>query len=168
MTFKNINHLSISVFLLSITITLNNYANATGENTMTTSTIRVPAEFEQQEAIWLQWPGRWEKDSEAAFAKMTNIIVQYEKLHILHNNNTIRKEARSAIKSAGGNPDHANITWHEIGNDSAWMRDNGPVYVVQDGEMRIQNWQFDAWGGAFGKNILTVLIMLCQPLLVST
>ena len=30
------------------------------------------------------------------------------------------------------------------------MRDNGPVYVVQDGEMRIQDWEFDAWGGAFG------------------
>ena len=30
------------------------------------------------------------------------------------------------------------------------MRDNGPVYVVQDGQMRIQDWEFDAWGGAFG------------------
>ena len=30
------------------------------------------------------------------------------------------------------------------------MRDNGPVYVVQDGQIRIQDWEFDAWGGAFG------------------
>jgi agmatine deiminase len=30
------------------------------------------------------------------------------------------------------------------------MRDNGPVYVVQDGQFRIQDWEFDAWGGAFG------------------
>ena len=37
-----------------------------------------------------------------------------------------------------------------IDNDNAWMRDNGPRYVVEDGALRIQNWEFDAWGGAFG------------------
>jgi agmatine deiminase len=30
------------------------------------------------------------------------------------------------------------------------MRDNGPVYVEEDGAMRIQDWGFDGWGGAFG------------------
>jgi agmatine/peptidylarginine deiminase len=52
--------------------------------------------------------------------------------------------------AAGGNPDHPNITWHRIANENAWMRDNGPVYVVQDGAMRLQDWRFDAWGGACG------------------
>ena len=33
------------------------------------------------------------------------------------------------------------------------MRDNGPVYVIDDGELRIQNWEFDAWGGAFGADV---------------
>ena len=33
-------------------------------------------------------------------------------------------------------------------------RDNGPVYVVQNGQLRAQDWEFDAWGGAFGTNIL--------------
>jgi agmatine deiminase len=111
---------------------------------------RVPAEFEPQEAIWLQWPGRWEKNLEPAFAQITNVIVQYETLHILYDTTRIRNEARSAITSAGGDPDHPNLVWHAIANDNAWMRDNGPVYVVQDGEMRIQDWEFDAWGGAYG------------------
>ena len=61
--------------------------------------------------------------------------------------------ARSAISKLGGNPDHENIVWHAVANDNAWMRDNGPVYVVEDGEMRIQNWAFDAWGGAFGADV---------------
>jgi agmatine deiminase len=113
-------------------------------------TRRVPAEFEPQEAIWLQWPGRWEKAYEPAFAEITNVIVQYETLHILYDSNRIRDEARAAITAAGGNPDHANIVWHNIPNDNAWMRDNGPVYVVQDGAIRIQDWEFDAWGGAWG------------------
>ena len=33
---------------------------------------RVPAEFEPQEAIWLQWPGRFEKTYEPAYAQISN------------------------------------------------------------------------------------------------
>jgi agmatine deiminase len=117
------------------------------------SSKRVPAEWEPQEAIWLQWPGRYEKTYEPAFAKMANVIVAYEKLHILFDNDAVRDQARDAISAAGGDPDHDNITWHTIANDSAWMRDNGPVYVIEDGEIRIQDWRFDAWGGAFGAAI---------------
>ncbi len=114
---------------------------------------RVPAEWEPQEAIWLQWPGRYEKVYETSFAKMATVVANYQKLHILHDSEKILREARAAITTVGGNPEHANIVWHAIANDSAWMRDNGPVYIVQDGEMRIQNWRFDAWGGAFGGDI---------------
>ena len=114
---------------------------------------RVPAEWELQEAVWLQWPGRYEKSLEEAFAKMTAVIIQYQKLHILHDTNTIRRQARSAILKAGGDPDHNNIVWHLIRNDSAWMRDNGPIFIVDKGEMRVQDWEFDAWGGAFGADI---------------
>jgi agmatine/peptidylarginine deiminase len=32
------------------------------KNSSKSSLKRVPAEWEPQEAIWLQWPGRWEKD----------------------------------------------------------------------------------------------------------
>ena len=108
---------------------------------------RVPAEWEPQEALWLQWPGRYEKSFENAFAKMAAVIVQYQTLNILHNSSAIREQARAAISKAGGDPDHENIVWHAIKNDSAWMRDNGPVFIVEDGEMRVQNWEFDAWGG---------------------
>ncbi len=114
------------------------------------SGLRVPAEWEPQEALWLQWPGPFEKSYEPAFAEITNVVAQYQQIRILHNNTTIRNQARTAIADAGGNPDHPNIAYHAIANENAWMRDNGPVYVVQDGEIRIQNWEFDAWGGAFG------------------
>ncbi len=116
-------------------------------------TKRVPAEWEPQEAVWLQWPGPWEMSYEKAFAKFSNIIVRYQKLHILTATKRIHRQARGAISAAGGDPDHANIVWHDIPNDSAWMRDIGPVYVISDGQMRLQNWQFDAWGGAFGADV---------------
>ncbi|MCP4897151.1 MAG: agmatine deiminase family protein [bacterium] len=114
------------------------------------SGVRVPAEWELQEAIWLQWPGRFEKVYEPAFAEIVNVVTKYQRLHILHGSSATSSHARAAITAAGGDPDHPNITYHQIPNDSAWMRDNGPIYVVKDGEMRIQNWGFDAWGGGFG------------------
>lgn len=116
-------------------------------------TIRVPAEWEEQEATWLQWPGAFEKAFEPAFAEMAKIIPQYQTLHILYASNLIRAEARSAILSAGGDPDHPAVVWHRVAYDNAWMRDNGPTYVVQDGTLRIQDWGFDAWGGGFGPGV---------------
>ncbi|MEQ8666493.1 MAG: agmatine deiminase family protein [Rhodospirillales bacterium] len=114
---------------------------------------RVPAEWEPQEAIWLQWPGRWERSHEEAFAKFSNVIVGYETLHILYHSKNVLENARAALTDAGSDPDHPRIVWHHVANDNAWMRDNGPVYVVEDGELRIQNWEFDAWGGAFGPDV---------------
>ncbi len=114
---------------------------------------RVPAEWEAQEAIWLQWPGRYEKSYETAFAKLSSIIAEYQTLHILYDVGSIKSQAMQVITKVGGNPNHPNIRWHGVPNDSAWMRDNGPVYVIENGEMQIQNWEFDAWGGAFGADI---------------
>jgi agmatine deiminase len=114
---------------------------------------RVPAEWEPQEAIWLQWPGEWEKTYEEAFAAFSCIIIQYEKLHVLYQSPKVLGDARAALREAGCNPDNKLITWHDIPNDSAWMRDNGPVFVEEGGDIRVQNWQFDAWGGRFGSDV---------------
>ena len=119
----------------------------------TYKTKRVPAEWEPQEAIWVQWPGYWEKDYEETFAKIADIISRYEKLHILYHSDQIYTDAQKAIKDIGKDPQNKNIHWHKVPNDGAWMRDNGPVYVLTDKEIRIQNWKFNAWGGAFGSDI---------------
>ena len=147
-TIKKNKIWSISiVFLLSV-IGVNALANEVNKTTK-----RVPAEWETQEAIWMQWPGYWEKEYEPTFAKISAIISRYEKLHILYNSEKIYVEARKAINNIGAEPHNNNIQWHAVPNDNAWMRDNGPIYVLEDNELRIQNWEFNAWGGAFGSDI---------------
>lgn len=126
-------------------------------------TRRVPAEWEPQEAVWLQWPQRWESDYEPTFARIVAAILDHEAVHLLVADARTRTAAEAALASEGGlsadviagGPSAAGfaITWHEIPNDNAWMRDNGPRYVVEDGALRIQDWGFDAWGGAFGKDV---------------
>lgn len=113
---------------------------------------RVPAEWEEQEAVWLQWPGVHEKSYEQAFAQFSAIISRYQTLHILYHSDKILEDAKAAIENHGDDVNHKNIQWHPVPYDSAWMRDNGPVYVIEDNAYRIQNWEFNAWGGAFGRH----------------
>jgi len=136
----------ITLFLF-LTLGINVHSTETNN-----SLKRVPAEWEPQEAIWIQWPGHWEKAYEPTFAKMSEIISRYEKLHILYGTEKIYDDARKAISDIGADPNN-NINWHEVPNDNAWMRDNGPVYILENNELRIQNWNFDAWGGAFGSDV---------------
>jgi agmatine deiminase len=121
---------------------------------------RVPAEWEPQAAVWLQWPRSYERSYEPAFAKMVAAMLNHEDVHVLTHDATTRASAESALADSGGldaavvagGPSAAGfaITWHDVPNDSAWMRDNGPLYVLEAGELRVQDWGFDAWGGAFG------------------
>ena len=73
---------TIRIFLIIFLVSVMNINIQANE--ITNKSKRVPAEWEPQEAIWMQWPGYWEKDYELTFAKITNIISRYEKLHILY------------------------------------------------------------------------------------
>ena len=114
--------------------------NVSANQAIAVNSKRVPAEWEPQESVWLQWPSEFERVFQPAFAQMSAIISRYQKLNIVYHSRADLAQATKAIAAAGGDPDHANIVWHQLPNDSAWMRDNGPVYLVQDGELRILNW----------------------------
>ena len=58
---------------------------------------RVPAEWEPQEALWLQWPGRFEQTYVPAFAEISKLVAQHQAVRILHHNVNIRGQARRAI-----------------------------------------------------------------------
>ncbi len=106
---------------------------------------RMPAEWEAQAAVWLQWPQPWEgAQVQAAFVAIIEVITEYEDVHLLVNDEGDRHRALAAL----GGADASRLTLHTIPSDSSWMRDNGPRYVEVDGEMVLQNWEFDGWGTA--------------------
>jgi len=149
----NGNKLKSKILIIFITLLISAISTNSQANEDTNKTKRVPAEWEPQEAIWIQWPGYWEKDYEMTFAKITNIVSRYEKIHILYHSDPIYLDAQKALRDIEADPKNENIHWHKVANDNAWMRDNGPVYVLNDNGLRIQNWNFNAWGGAFGSDI---------------
>ena len=149
----NGNKLKKKILIIFITLLISVISANSQANEDTNKTKRVPAEWEPQEAIWIQWPGYWEKDYEMTFAKITNIVSRYEKIHILYHSDSIYLDALKALRDIEADTKNENIHWHKVANDNAWMRDNGPVYVLNDNGLRIQNWNFNAWGGAFGSDI---------------
>ena len=67
---------------------------ASHEHIDTANLRRVAAEWEPQEAIWIQWPGPWEKTYEEAFAAFSCIIIQYERLHVLYQSPQVLSDAK--------------------------------------------------------------------------
>ncbi|MEM6989097.1 MAG: agmatine deiminase family protein [Myxococcota bacterium] len=112
---------------------------------------RVPAEWEPQEAVWMQWPGQWEVQYEPIFVDIIAAITAHERVHVVAATQARRNRASDQLAAAG--IADAMVEFHVIPTDNAWMRDNGPRYVLVDGELTLQDWGFDAWGGNFGGQI---------------
>lgn len=112
------------------------------------ATPRVPAEWEPQAAVWMQWPGRYEKALRPAFADIIRAIQKHETVHLLTSTDKEEQAAMDFLTKRGVTT--ANITWHRIPVDNAWMRDNGPIYVTDGEKVWIQNWAFTGWDGTTG------------------
>mgnify|MGYP000105797450 CR=1 FL=1 len=115
------------------------------------NTRRMPAEWEPQEAIWLQWPAEWEGRQVAdSFVSIIEVVAEYEDVHLLVPDRYEHDRASGALSHVD------RLTIHTVPTNSSWMRDNGPRYVEVDGELVIQNWEFDGWGGEWGPASLYV------------
>ncbi len=112
---------------------------------------RVPAEWGPHAATWMQWPNQWESVMRPAFADIIDIVQDYEPVHLLAGSESEKTEAEEFLSEHG--VPTTNITWHIVPIDNAWIRDNGPIYVTNGDNMRVQKWKFDAWGGNFGENV---------------
>jgi len=112
---------------------------------------RIPGEWEPQAATWMQWPTAWEASLRPDFGRIIAMVQLYQPVHLLVLDGSLEQDARQHIGSAGGDPDK--VVYHQLAYDNSWMRDNGPVYAIQDGELVVLDWGFDAWGGNFGNDI---------------
>ena len=146
----------IKAIFLIICITTNIFAclrasnssdNSIKSNNMNLSVckdLRIPAEWEPHEATWMQWPGKYEKMYRNEFAEIIGVLQKYEPVVIVYSTPVLKKNAIDVLINK--NIPLTNIRFENIGNDNAWMRDNGPIYVVGCGSQWIQDWKFNAWG----------------------
>ncbi|WP_370452244.1 agmatine/peptidylarginine deiminase [Cohnella sp. AR92] len=109
----------------------------------------MPPEWVEHERTFMSWPVKdsmvYPEDHEsvcAGYAQIVKAIAEFEPVSVLVN------AADEAL--AKSHLDSPNIDLILIPHSDAWLRDNGPTFVVgEDGELAGVNWKFNAWGGKY-------------------
>ncbi len=120
-------------------------------------TYTMPAEENQHEGTWLQWPHQYEygnpyRDSlDPIWVAMTHALVQSENVHIIAYNSTQQTRITTLLTNAGVSL--TNIDFRIFRTNDVWVRDNGPIYVKDgSGNLKIEDWGFNGWGGKYNYN----------------
>ena len=108
-------------------------------------TVRVPAEWEPQAGVWMQWPQLFERSYRPNFTEIVRVLLDYETVHIASASRREKNNAMAYLRDRGVDADR--VQWHIMRYDWAWMRDNGPIWVEVGGRLGVEDWGFDGWGG---------------------
>ena len=113
---------------------------------------RMPAEWEQHDAVWLQWPDRsmaqhHQMKLEGTWLAMVAAMAGFVKVCV-----AVTSEA--AADRLGRELDWFGLSdaveLHVIAIDDVWARDSGPTFVLdRTGALHITDWSFNGWGGRF-------------------
>jgi agmatine deiminase len=111
----------------------------------------MPAEWEEHEATWLQWPhdahypGQ-QMRIEHFWLALAQRLHQRELVRIAVQDERQGEHVQHLIKYYGF--DEAAIDLHLIPTDDVWARDNGPIFLVDgQGNLAATAWNFNGWGG---------------------
>ena len=113
----------------------------------------MPAEWEQHESTWLQWPNNdvepgYEMKQERTWLEMVATLFEHEKVNIIINSSPQRDHVAYLLDYFGIG--HHNVDLHIIPTNDLWARDNGPIFLMNEqGDLAISNWRFNGWGNRF-------------------
>lgn len=120
---------------------------------------RMPAEWAQQSAVWLQWPHRlptttvggedahysYQRKLETIWLAMSWEIHQHETVCIIANDDNHAAYITSQLNYYGYNMDSIDI--HVAATYDVWHRDSGPIFVRNaEGQLAVTGWNFNGWG----------------------
>jgi agmatine deiminase len=110
----------------------------------------MPAEWKEHEGTWLQWPHNdsFEENQlwlENLWIAMCQALLEYENVHIAVTDEHRRENLHQQLSFYG--LELRKIDIQTIPTNDFWMRDNGPIFVVNDrGELAVTDWNFNGWG----------------------
>ena len=118
-----------------------------------TTQIRFPAEWEPQSAVLIAWPHSqtdWAdrlSGVESTYVALVVAITRFQKALILVPDNNLLQHARYLLLDAGVNLQRVHFEVLEY--DDTWLRDSGPISLLEDNKFRLLDFHFTAWGGKF-------------------
>ena len=101
---------------------------------MTASNLRLPAEWEPQAGILVAWPHAdtdWAPrlaDVETTLVALAVAIARFEPVVICVADEALRIHAHRLLLAVDINT--ANLRYVEIGYDDTWLRDSGPITLI--------------------------------------
>jgi agmatine deiminase len=111
--------------------------------------LRMPAEWEPHEATWICWPTN-ESDFPGKFepirwvyAEIVRVLSSSERVEILCQNETVRKEAKSCLDAH--HIDSRRVRFHIVKTNRSWLRDSAPTGIFYHEKPAWVRWQFNAW-----------------------
>ena len=112
---------------------------------------RMPAEWEPQKSVWISWPHN-KKDWPGLFAKIPNVVgkiikilAKNQKIDLLVYSNKEMSSVKKYLNKIGCKT--SNVKLHKVKTDRLWLRDSGPIFLVNKKIRRkiIINFNFNAW-----------------------
>lgn len=115
--------------------------------------MRWPAEWEPHSATWLCWPKNpdtWPgllSRVESVFARIVEALVPGERVRILVDDDRAEDHVRRLLRGEGVDP-ASGLDFFQVPSDDAWVRDHGPIYVVDEAAQApwLVDFGFNAWG----------------------
>jgi agmatine deiminase len=110
---------------------------------------RMPAEWEPHAATWLAWPHR-ESDWPGklpiipwVYGEIVRALTRHEPVNLI-----VPPDAPAAVAETlrTASVDLGRVAFFAVETDRSWVRDSGPIFVVNDrGERAVLDWHFNAW-----------------------
>ncbi|MBD1430103.1 MULTISPECIES: agmatine/peptidylarginine deiminase [Sphingobacterium] len=125
------------------------------ENTPKQLGYSFPAEWAEQEAMWLSWPHKeasWPGKIETIYkpySEFIKAVAADQKVRINVADEAMKDFALGYLQAVEANLENVEFYFHET-ND-AWCRDHGPAFVVNKTENKkgIVDWGYNAWGDKY-------------------
>jgi agmatine deiminase len=106
----------------------------------------LPAEWHRQRAVLMAFPHEnsdWKADLQASlspFIRIAQAIAYSQPVYILCQN---RESISNLFCST------RNMSFIEIPTNDTWTRDYGYISIIEDGEVKLLDFEFNGWGGRF-------------------
>ena len=108
---------------------------------------RMPAEWENQESVWIAWPYNkydWPglyKFIPKVVLEIINKISKYQTVNLITHKKI--KNVKKLIQSSK----IKNINFHKIKTDRIWLRDSGPIFLINKKSRKklILDFKFNGW-----------------------
>lgn len=111
------------------------------------NSIRLPAEWEAQAGVLMAWPGpdsKWKlylEEARTTLASIAAAISRHQRLVLVSTEPT---EAAVALRAAGAAMDR--VTFCPVSTNDIWIRDFGPVSVIENDHPVLLDFHFNGWG----------------------